>query len=135
MRMTFSFVCLALTVGCQLSLHPKAELVLRRGKIITLSSDRPVAEAIAINGDRITAVGSAAEINPYIGPETRVIDLEGAVAVPGFIESHAHFLSLGFSKTRLDLVGTKSPRAIVRLVAQAVEGAAEGAWIQGRGWD
>ena len=99
-----------------------AELDSHRARsIITLSSERPVAEALAATGDRITTLGTTAEINNLVGPETRVIDLEGALAIPGFIDSHVHLMGLGFSEMRLDLVGTRSAREIVQKVKAAAE--------------
>jgi predicted amidohydrolase YtcJ len=137
MRWLVWYSSLVLAVAC-LPGGPKADLVLRGGKIITLSPDRPVAEAIAVTGERITKVGTTAEINDFVGPETRVIDLEGALAVPGFIDSHAHFMDLGFAELRLDLVGTRSANEITRKLKEAAGEADESdeeAWIQGHGWD
>ena len=76
-------------------------LVLLNGKVVTVDEALPEAEAVAVQGDRIVAVGSNAEIEELIGPETRVEDLDGRLAIPGFIESHGHFVSLGRSKTIL----------------------------------
>ena len=120
MRLLVSSLLLALPLAC-LPQGPKADLVIRGGKIITLSSERPVAEALAATGDRITTLGTTAEINNLVGPETRVIDLEGALAIPGFIDSHVHLMGLGFSEMRLDLVGTRSAREIVQKVKAAAE--------------
>jgi predicted amidohydrolase YtcJ len=111
-----------------------ADLVLRGGTVITLENNRPQAEALAVRGQRIVAVGSAAEIQPLIGPTTRVIDLAGRVAMPGFIEGHGHFLSLGDSKRKLDLTQAKSWDDIIALVAAAAKKAPPGQWIVGRGW-
>lgn len=118
-RLAFSLP-LALVVAC-LPAGPPADLVIRGGKIITLSQERPVAEALAVTGDLIRNIGTTAEINNFVGPETRVIELEGALAVPGFIDSHVHFLDLGLSRMRLDLVGTRSVREIVQKVKARAE--------------
>ncbi len=120
MRFLVPSLLLALAVAC-LPPGSKADLVIRGGKIITLSTERPVAEALAVTGDRITTLGTTAEINNFVGPETRVIDLAGALAIPGFIDSHVHFMSVGFSEMQLDLVGTRSAREIVRKVKAAAE--------------
>jgi predicted amidohydrolase YtcJ len=127
--------CLALVLGCELRTPPPADLVLKGGKVVTLNPERPVAEAVAVTGDRITAVGSLAEIDPYVGAETRLVELEGALVIPGFIESHAHFMDLGTSRMKLDLTGTDSAGQIVTMVGETAETAPEGAWIQGHGWD
>src|SRR5690242_13481305 len=95
-----AFLCFSWPFPC--AAQP-ADLVLRGGKIVTIDDRQPEAEALAVAGDRIVAVGSAAEINQRIGPSTRVIELTGRMAMPGFIEGHGHFLSLGDSKRKLDL--------------------------------
>jgi hypothetical protein len=111
-----------------------ADLVLTHGKIITMEETAPTAEALAVAGDRIIAVGTAKEIKPYIGTSTRVIDLEGQTAIPGFIDSHAHFTGVGQAQMILDLTQTKNWEEIVALVAEAAGEAKPGEWIQGRGW-
>jgi len=67
-----------------------ATLVLHKGRIATVDDAKPEAQALAARGDALVAVGTNEEIAPYIGPKTRVIDLEGRRAVPGFIEGHGH---------------------------------------------
>ena len=111
-----------------------ADLVLRGGRIITLDAQTPAAEALAARNGAIVAIGTAAAIAPYIGPNTQVIDLKGQTAVPGFIEGHGHFNNLGESKLNLELQNTKSWEEIVHMVALAVEKAKPGQWIVGRGW-
>ena len=111
-----------------------ADLVLRNGKVVTMDARNPQGQAIAITGDRITAVGSDAAIQRYVGPRTKVIDLHGHLAVPGFNESHGHFTELGSSLTQLKLMGVPSWQDIAAMVADAAKKAKPGAWIQGRGW-
>ena len=111
-----------------------ADLVLRGGKIVTVDDDVPQAEAIAVAGDTILAVGGDDYIGAFIGPQTRVIDLEGQLAIPGFIESHAHFASMGEARSRLNLTTATSWEEIVAMVARAVDEAEPGKWISGRGW-
>jgi predicted amidohydrolase YtcJ len=94
----------------------------------------PKASAIAILDGKILAVGTDDEIESYIGPETDVVDLEGNLAVPGLIEGHGHFMSLGESKRILDLTRVKNWNEIVTMVGEAASTAAPGVWIQGRGW-
>jgi predicted amidohydrolase YtcJ len=122
----------AVLVGAQ---QPRpADLVLTHGKIVTVDKNKPAAEALAVQGDRIMAVGSAAEIEPYIGKTTRVIDLRGRLAIPGFIDSHAHFTGIGEARMELDLTKAKTWEDIVAMVAAAVRAAKPGEWIRGRGW-
>ncbi len=111
-----------------------ADLVLINGKVVTVDEALPEAEALAVRGDRIAAVGTTEEIKRYIGQKTTVLDLKGRTAVPGLIDSHLHFMSIGQAKQTLDLTKTRSFDEIVAMVAEAVEQAAPGEWINGRGW-
>src|SRR5262249_33286824 len=87
MRATLAAVCAALP---SLARAQPADLVLRNGKIVTMNSATPVAQALAVRGDRIAALGSDADAAKWIGPRTQVIDLKGRLAIPGFIEGHGH---------------------------------------------
>jgi predicted amidohydrolase YtcJ len=111
-----------------------ADLVLRGGKIVTVDDTRPAAEALAVSGTAIAAIGTNAEIQRYIGPSTRVVDLKGALAVPGFIDAHAHFTGVGEAARNLKLATAKNWDDIVRMVAEAAKTAKPGEWILGRGW-
>lgn len=111
-----------------------ADLVLTNGKVVTVDALRPEAQAIAIIGDRIVAVGSAREIRAYVGGNTEVIDLGGRLAIPGFIEGHGHFMGIGQAKMILDLTTARSWDEIVEMVAEAAKTAEPGEWIFGRGW-
>lgn len=111
-----------------------ATLVLRGGKVVTVDDQRPQAEALAVAGDTIIAVGSSQEIQQYVGPGTRVIDLKGALAIPGFIDSHVHFTGVGQAARNLKLGEAKDWDDIVRMVGEAAQKARPGEWILGRGW-
>ena len=111
-----------------------ADLVLRGGKVATADPALGNAEAIAVNGYQVTAVGSNDEISAYIGPQTEVIELNGRFAMPGFIEGHGHYMGLGRSKQILDLRSVRNWGEIVTKVAGAVDKAQPGEWIFGRGW-
>jgi predicted amidohydrolase YtcJ len=111
-----------------------ADLVLRNGKLVTVDNTRPVVEAIAVTGDTITAVGPNSEIERYIGSATKVIDLKGALAIPGLIDAHAHFTGVGQAAMNLKLGTAKEWDDIVRMVAEAAKTAKPGEWIIGRGW-
>lgn len=113
---------------------PPADVVLVNGKVVTMDSTRPEAEALAVAGDTIVAVGSTAEIRRYVGEQTEVLDLRGMLAIPGFIEGHGHLMGLGQAKTILDLTRARNWDEIVALVADAASRANPGAWIRGRGW-
>jgi predicted amidohydrolase YtcJ len=132
------FAIAAVVLMCFLSAcGPKvepADLVLNNGKIITVDPAKPEAQAIAIRGDVIVAVGTEVEIKPYIGTATKVLDLAGALTIPGFIESHGHFTGLGATKLELDLTRAANWDEIVAMVAEKVKESKPGEYILGRGW-
>ncbi len=111
-----------------------ADLVLTNGTVITVDEAIPDAEAVAVRGDRIVAVGTSAEIDAFVGSDTEVVDLDGRVAIPGFIEGHGHYVRLGQAQMILDLTATTGWDEIVEAVEGAVASAEPGAWIEGHGW-
>lgn len=127
-------VWLTVFIGCSQDATVPADLVLVNGRVVTVDPAMPEVEAIAVRGDRIVAVGVTDEIEALVGAATRVIDLDGRLAIPGFIEGHGHYTSLGQSKMILDLTQATTWDEIVAMVAEAVEGTPPGEWIQGRGW-
>jgi predicted amidohydrolase YtcJ len=126
---------LALVPGCGggPAIDP-ADLVLRNGRFVTMDDAHPEARAVAIRGDVIVAVGAEEDIAPHIGPATRVIDLAGRLATPGFIEGHGHFTGVGQARMNLRLADLKNWDEIVAVVADAARKAKPGDWIVGRGW-
>ncbi len=111
-----------------------AELVLQNGKIATMNAAQPVVEALAARGGRIIALGGNADVQGFIGAHTRVLDLHGKLAIPGFIEGHAHFTGIGEYRLGLDLREARTWDDIVAQVARAARQARPGEWIVGRGW-
>ncbi len=111
-----------------------ADLVLTDGKVVPVEDGVPEAQAIAIAGGRIVALGTSADMKRYVGPSTEVIDVKGQLVIPGFIESHGHFTGVGEAQLRLKLAGVQSWDEIVAMVAAAVKMAKPGQWIIGRGW-
>src|SRR5215203_1090263 len=113
---------------------PLADLILTNGKVVTVEDGAPEAQAVAVRGDRIVAIGSSADIQKYSGTATKVIDLKGQLLIPGFTESHGHFTGIGQAELNLKLMPTKSWDEIVAMVAEAAKTAKPGEWIVGRGW-
>jgi predicted amidohydrolase YtcJ len=111
-----------------------ADLVLRGGTVATVDPAIGQAQAIAISGHQIVAVGSDEQISAYIGADTEVVELAGRFAMPGFIEGHGHFMSLGRARQILDLNDIRNWDEAVNMVAVAVDQAEPGEWIFGRGW-
>jgi predicted amidohydrolase YtcJ len=112
-----------------------ADLILINGKIVTVDPAVPEAAWLAVRGDRIAALGADKEgFKRHVGDTTEVVDLGEALTIPGLIESHGHFTSLGSSKMVLDLTKARSWDEIVAMAAQAAAAAKPGDWILGRGW-
>ena len=129
-----ALIAIWLLAGCAAAPQQTADLVLRGGRIVTVDSVHPEAEALAVSGSRIVALGTNEEIARWIGPDTRVIELAGRLAIPGFIEGHGHYLGLGEAKLNLDLMSVRSWDEIVAMVAAAARDVSADAWIVGRGW-
>ena len=111
-----------------------ADLVLLNGKIVTLEEAHPVVSALAAADGKILALGEDAAMEGLAGDGTRVIDLEGRLAIPGFIEGHGHFTGLGRSLMNIDLMQARSWEEVVERVAQAAAETPPGDWILGWGW-
>lgn len=133
------FICMALVcvsllcLSCTKKVEP-SDLVLMQGKIVTVDETKPEVEALAVRGDTILALGTNAEIEPYIGDSTEVIDLKGNLAIPGFTDAHAHFTGIGQAKLGLELMPVNNWDEVIAMVAEAVKKAQPGEWIRGRGW-
>jgi predicted amidohydrolase YtcJ len=110
-------------------------LAILNARVWTGDPLRPRAQAVAVAGDRIAAVGSDAEIRTLLVPSTRVIDAHDKTVLPGLIDAHFHVLDLTERQPPLTLrfVATKSE--FVRLVAEAAAEASPGSWLLGEGWD
>ena len=118
----------------RMDIEEYADLVLLDGDIATVDSNYGVVSAMAIKDYEILAVGSDDEVRQLINGETKIIELNGRFVMPGFIEGHGHFMSLGRSKQILDLNEVNNWGEIVTKVAIAVDKAKPGEWIFGRGW-
>ena len=116
------------------SADPPASMVVRGAKVITVTPGLPQATAIAIRGTEIVAVGSDESMIDRIGPNTRILECHGRAVIPGFIEGHAHFTSLGEANLQLDLSTAGSWDEIVQKVMAEAKTAPRGTWIVGRGW-
>ena len=111
-----------------------ASLVLVNGRVWTGDPRRPEAEAVAITGDRITAVGSTAELKAQAA-NAEVVDLGGAFVAPGFIDSHVHFLDGGFRLSSVQLRDAKTPQEFAARIKAFADSVPAGTWILGGDWD
>lgn len=112
----------------------QADLVLRNGDIFTVDDDKPRAEAVASQRDRIIYVGSDAGVARHIGSETRVIDLGGKLVTPGYNDNHVHFASTGRLLYGLNLLDVSDERAFVARIRDVHDRYAPGTWITGGDW-
>jgi predicted amidohydrolase YtcJ len=115
--------------------EPPADLVVVAARIWTGDPSRPEAEALAVRGGRIVAVGSAADVQPFRGPKTVVLDGKGRRVVPGFIDCHTHMSGGGFDLLAVDLQHTKDPAEFTRLVAAYAAKQPPGVWLTDGIWD
>jgi len=111
-----------------------ANTIFINGIIYTVSEDQPKVEAVAVLDGKIIAVGDNVSILKFRGEKTKTIDLQGKMMTPGFIDSHAHFMGLGYAQMNLDLMGVTSYEELVEKVQERVGQLQPGAWIVGRGW-
>ena len=132
MRPVLTLFCLAgLTTGLA---GQSATLILTGARVWTGDSTRPWAEAVAVAGDRIVAVGSAAEVARYRGAGTRVLELAGRFVSPGFIDNHTHFGQAGALLLGANLLDVADAASLIRRVREAASRLPPGAWMVGGDW-
>ncbi|MFQ5628480.1 MAG: amidohydrolase family protein, partial [bacterium] len=131
----FAFFTTSFTISCQTQIPIHADLVLTNGKIRTVDKTQPEAQAMAIWQDRFLAVGSDTEIDALIGNGTTVIDLQGKLALPGFIDNHTHFLSGGQWLAGVKLKDAKDEQEFGERLAAKSKELPAGAWILEGTWD
>lgn len=105
------------------------------GIVWTGEPSQPRAEAVALSGERIAAVGSNAAIRALAGPSARVIDAHGGIVAPGFIDSHVHFLSGGLGLASVQLRDARTPAEFVARIKAFAASVQPGTWITGGDWD
>ena len=115
--------------------RPAADLIVNHANIYTVDRQHPRAEAVAVIGERIVAVGSRAEIDSWRGPATRVIDAHGRLLLPGFNDSHVHFTDGGAALAEVQLNDAGSVEELRHRLATQLARTARGEWILGGDWD
>src|SRR5438477_4534002 len=112
-----------------------ADLVIINAKVHTMDRSQPIAEAVAVLGNRIVAVGSTKAIRDLAGTNTRVIDAKGQLVLPGFNDAHVHFMSGGFQLSSVDLRDANTPQEFAERIRRFAEKLPKGRWITGGDWD
>jgi len=111
------------------------DLVIINATVHTMETQRPLAEAVAISGNRIAAVGTSAEIKALAGSRTRIIDAHGQLVLPGFNDAHVHFLSGGFQLSSVDLRDAATPQELAERIRKFAATLPPGRWMTGGRWD
>jgi predicted amidohydrolase YtcJ len=114
---------------------PAPSLAVVNGRVWTGDRARPWADAIAVDGERIVAVGSSAEVRKTVTSTTNVVDAKGMMVVPGFIDAHVHFLIGGFGLASVQLRDAKTRDEFVSRIARHAKALPRGAWVTNGDWD
>jgi predicted amidohydrolase YtcJ len=131
------FVCMTSVFRIPLTAQarPAADLIVTNARIWTVDKLHPQAEAIAVLGERIVAVGSATDMDAWHGPQTKVVDAQGKLLLPGFNDAHVHFLDGGDHLQAVQLKDAASPQEFAQRIAKRAKRTPKGEWITGGDWD
>src|SRR5712692_5637468 len=138
LRIQLLLALLMIVPGAILSQSPKSPAVgtiVLHGKVYTLNAKQPWAQAVAVQGGKIVAVGSDAEIEKLRSNGTKVIDAGGHMVLPGFTDCHIHFMDGSLSLDRVNLEGATDPADIQRRLREYAKSHPGTGWVLGRGWD
>lgn len=135
MKILFLIVALATSLTIANGQSVTADLVVTNANIHTMNGSQKTASSIAVMGNKIIAVGSDADTKSLIGPRTRVVDAKGKLVVPGFNDSHVHFLETGVQLSSVDLRSAKTPQEFVERIKAFASKLPKGRWILGGKWD
>jgi predicted amidohydrolase YtcJ len=121
--------------ACAAQSKPAAELIVINAKIWTVDNALPEAKAMAVLGDRIVAVGNQIEILEWRGPRTKVVDAKGRLLLPGFNDSHVHFVDGGAHLQEVQLKDAATPADFAARIGARAKSLAKGEWVTGGDWD
>jgi len=129
----FALLTLPQFVGAQSK--SAADLVIRNAKVWTVDKDHPTAQAVAVRGDRIVAVGSNEDVEAWRGARTRTVDASGKLLLPGFNDSHVHFVDGGLSLDSVQLNDASSAAEFARRIGEQAGKTLKGEWVTSGDWD
>jgi predicted amidohydrolase YtcJ len=115
--------------------QPSADLIVRNAKVWTVDKTNPTAQAVAVLGDRIVAVGTNADVEAWRGTRTRVIDAVGQRLLPGFNDSHVHFVDGGLALDQVQLNDATSAEEFALRIGERARRTPKGEWVNGGDWD
>ena len=132
-RLLRSSLCLFILLSS--CAHPEPfDLLIKNGVIYTLDAELPEASVVGVQDGKITYVGDESGITNKVGDKTQVIDLQGRIMTPGWIEGHGHFMGMGYNKLQVDLMSARNYQEVVDMIDSAAQNSEPGQWILGRGW-
>jgi len=132
---SLSFILFSIILLSSCAEKPEAaDLIIAGAKVYTLNPAQPWAEAVAVRAEKIVFVGPDRQARRYIGPETKIIEAERRLLLPGFQDSHVHFISGSLNLNRIDLAGTRTVAEIQERIRRFAAEHPELPWIEGRGW-
>ena len=134
-RLLAVYFWLLASIPCFSQSKPAADLIITNAKVWTVDKANPNAQAVAAIGDRIVAVGSNADVEAWRGGNTQVLDAGGKLLLPGFNDSHVHFIDGGMQLDAVQLNDVTSPQEFTRRIAEKAGKTAKGEWMTGGDWD
>ena len=134
MKYFIFFISGTLMISCT-SNSKKAELIIQNAVIWTANPEQPYAEALAVKAGKILAVGSTDDIQQYAGSDTEITDADSGFIVPGFIDSHVHFIVGGKNLSSVQLRDASTPEEFIHRIAEYARTLKPGEWITGGDWD
>jgi len=135
MKSAILLLSCALSSNLLAQIKPNADLIITNAKVWTVDKANPTAQAVAVLGDRMIAVGSNADVEALRSPATRVIDAGGKLLLPGFNDAHVHFVSGGMQLDSVQLNDAVSADEFARRIGEQAKRTSKGEWIQGGDWD
>ncbi len=123
-----------LIVGAQRDDGGPVDLIVVNGRVYTADGHATMAEAVAVQGNKILRVGTSRDVQRLRRPQTVVVDARGGAVLPGFIDAHAHLLSGGLALNHVSLLDAKTLPAIEQTVRDWARAHTERDWVTGRGW-
>ena len=135
MKSAILLLSCALSSNLLAQIKPNADLIITNAKVWTVDTANPTAQAVAVLGDRMIAVGSNADVEALRSPATRVIDAGGKLLLPGFNDAHVHFVSGGMQLDSVQLNDAVSADEFARRIGEQAKRTSKGEWIQGGDWD